>query len=62
LGVVHDEAVASAWLRALVVAEPRLKRPLSAIIHAHEDERRAAKRGWLDELHRVERRWDRWGI
>jgi CHAD domain-containing protein len=62
LGVVHDEAVASAWLRALVVAEPRLKGPLRAIIDAHEDVRRDAKEGWLDELSKVEQRWDRWEI
>jgi CHAD domain-containing protein len=62
LGVVHDEAVASAWLRALVVAEPRLKRPLRAIIKAHEEVRKDAKDGWVDELSKVERRWDRWGV
>ena len=62
LGVVHDEAVASAWLRALVVAEPRLKQPLRAIIRAHEEVRKEAKDGWLGELSKVERRWDRWGI
>jgi CHAD domain-containing protein len=62
LGVVHDEAVASAWLRALVVAEPRLKRPLRAIINTHEEVRKEAKVGWLDELAKVERRWDRWGL
>ena len=62
LGVVHDEAVASAWLRALVVAEPRLKQPLRAIIRAHEDVRKDARDGWLDELAKVEQRWDRWGV
>ncbi len=60
LGVVHDEAVAAAWLRTLVVAEPRLKRPLRPIIGAHEQVRREAKGGWLEELDKVERRWDRW--
>jgi CHAD domain-containing protein len=62
LGVVHDEAVATAWLRALVVAEPRLTQPLRAVITAHEHARKDAKVGWLDELAKVERRWDRWGI
>jgi CHAD domain-containing protein len=62
LGVVHDEAVATAWLRALVVAEPRLTKPLRAVIGAHERARKDAKLGWLDELAKVERRWDRWGI
>ena len=62
LGAVHDEAGASAWLRGLVVAEPRLKRPLRAIIAAHEDERKEAQVGWLDELAKVERRWDRWDL
>jgi CHAD domain-containing protein len=62
LGVVHDEAVATAWLRALVVAEPRLKQSLRAVRKAHEEARKDAKVGWLDELSEVERRWDRWGV
>jgi CHAD domain-containing protein len=62
LGVVHDAAVASAWLGSLVVAEPRLKGPLGAIIRAHDDQRKDARRGWLDALAKVERRWDRWAI
>jgi CHAD domain-containing protein len=62
LGVVHDEAVASAWLRTLVVAEPRLKQPLRTIIKAHERARLEAEDGWLDELAKVERRWDLWDI
>jgi CHAD domain-containing protein len=60
LGIVHDAAVASAWLRSLVVAEPRLKQPLRAIVRAHERVRLDAEDGWLDELAKVERRWDRW--
>jgi CHAD domain-containing protein len=62
IGAVHDEAGASSWLRGLVVAEPRLKRPLREIIAAHEDERKEAQVGWLDELDKVERRWDRWDL
>jgi CHAD domain-containing protein len=62
LGVVHDEAVASAWLRALVVSEPRLKQPFRAIIRSHEDVRKEARDGWLEVLANVERRWDRWGL
>ena len=62
LGAVHDEAGASAWLRGLIVAEPRLKRPLHAIIAAHDDERKEAQVGWLDELAKVERRWDQWDL
>jgi CHAD domain-containing protein len=62
LGVVHDQAVASTWLRTLVVDEPRLRKPLRAILRMHDEQRKVAKSGWLDELAKVERRWRRWDI
>ena len=62
LGAVHDEAVASAWLRALVVADPRLDRPLRAMAIAHERARRSAKRAWPDDVAQVVRRWERWDL
>jgi CHAD domain-containing protein len=62
LGVVHDEAVASAWLRALVVAEPRLHRPLDDITTAHEQARKKAKRAWPNDVAQVARQWDRWDL
>jgi CHAD domain-containing protein len=62
LGVVHDESVAGVWLRALVVAEPDLKRPLREIIDFHDEGRRDAKRGWRDALASVDRSWDNWDI
>ena len=58
LGVVHDEAVAGAWLKSLVVAEPQWKVPLRAIRAFHRGARREAKRGWRTSIHEVERRWD----
>lgn len=62
LGVVHDQAVALAWLQTLVVDEPRLRAPLRVMMRAHEEQRSVAKVGWLNGLAKVERRWDRWGI
>ncbi len=62
LGVVHDQAVASAWLGTLVAGEPRLRKPLRAILRAHDEQRKAAKSGWRDDLAKVERRWERWDI
>ncbi len=62
LGVVHDEAVASAWLHSLVAAEPRLEGPLRAVARAHETTRKKAKRAWPDDLHQLARRWDRWDL
>jgi CHAD domain-containing protein len=57
LGVVHDEAVALAWLKSLVIAEPEWKEPLRAIRAFHQEGRRAAKRGWRTSIDDVERRW-----
>jgi len=58
LGVVHDEAVARAWLKSLVVAEPQWKKPLRGIRAFHKEARREAKRGWRESIDEVERRWD----
>jgi CHAD domain-containing protein len=58
LGVVHDEAVARAWLKALVVAESEWKVPLRAIRASHKEAQREAKRGWRESIDDVERRWD----
>jgi len=58
LGVVHDEAVASAWLKSLVVAEPEWKKPLRKIRAFHKEARREAKRGWRESIDDIERRWD----
>lgn len=60
LGVVHDEAVAASWLRGLVAAEPRLKRPFRELLEFHDGARREAQRGWKDELRHVDRSWIRW--
>jgi CHAD domain-containing protein len=57
LGVVHDEAVASAWLKSLVVAEPGWKMPLRDIRAFHREARKDAKRGWRESIDDVERRW-----
>ena len=57
LGVVHDEAVASAWLKSLVVAEPDWKKPLRDIRAFHREARKDAKRGWRESIDDVERRW-----
>jgi CHAD domain-containing protein len=58
LGVVHDQAVAGAWLRSLSVAEPNWREPLREIRSFHKEERRKAKRGWRDSIDDVERSWD----
>jgi CHAD domain-containing protein len=58
LGVVHDEAVAAAWLKSLVVAAPEWKSPLRDIRAFHKEARKDAKRGWRDSIDVVERRWD----
>jgi CHAD domain-containing protein len=57
LGVVHDESVASAWLKSLVVAEPEWKEPLREIRAFHKEARVDAKRGWRASIDDVERRW-----
>ena len=58
LGVVHDEAVAEAWLKSLSVVEPDWKDPLREIRAFHKEARRVAKRGWRDAIDDVERSWD----
>jgi CHAD domain-containing protein len=58
LGVVHDEAVASAWLRSLTVAEPDWKDSLREIRAFHKEARREAKRGWRESIEHVETSWD----
>jgi hypothetical protein len=58
LGVVHDEAVARAWLKSLLVAEPDWKGALGPIRAFHKDARREAKRGWRTSLDDVEDSWD----
>ncbi|MGB8195646.1 MAG: CHAD domain-containing protein [Acidimicrobiales bacterium] len=58
LGVVHDEAVARAWLKSLSVVEPTLKEPLGEIRAFHKAARRDAKRGWKASIDAVEESWD----
>lgn len=58
LGVVHDEAVARAWLKSLSVIEPDLKEPLRKIRAFHKGARRDAKRGWKASIDEVEECWD----
>jgi CHAD domain-containing protein len=58
LGVVHDEAVAMAWLKSLTVADAKWKAPLREIRAFHKEARREAKRGWRDSLDHVARNWD----
>jgi CHAD domain-containing protein len=58
LGVVHDEAVAGAWLKSLSVAEPDWKEPLREIRAFHKEARQVAKRGWRESIDDVERSWD----
>jgi CHAD domain-containing protein len=58
LGVVHDEAVARAWLKSLNIVEPDLKEPLRAIRAFHKKAHREAKRGWKALIDDVERNWD----
>ncbi len=57
LGVVHDEAVASAWLKSLTLVEPGWKEPLRDIREFHKEARREAKRGWRSSLDEVESSW-----
>jgi CHAD domain-containing protein len=57
LGVVHDEAVARAWLKSLSVVEPTLKEPLREIRAFHKGARRDAKQGWKASIDRVEEGW-----
>ena len=57
LGVVHDEAVASAWLKSLVVTEPHWKEPLREIRAFHKEAHTDAKRGWRESIDDVDRRW-----
>jgi CHAD domain-containing protein len=58
LGVVHDEAVANAWLKSLTVAEPHWKGSLKAIRAFHKEARREAKRGWRASVDDVAKSWD----
>jgi CHAD domain-containing protein len=58
LGVVHDEFVASAWLKSLSVAEPEWKERLREIRNFHKAARQEAKRGWRASIDNVERSWD----
>jgi len=58
LGVVHDEAVASAWLKSLIVVDPNWKVPLREIRAFHKNARQEAKRGWRDAFDDVARSWD----
>jgi CHAD domain-containing protein len=57
LGVVHDEAVARAWLKTLGMLEPELKEPLREIRAFHKGARRDAKRGWKASIDSVEESW-----
>jgi CHAD domain-containing protein len=58
LGVVHDEAVAGAWLKSLSIAEPDWKERLREIRAFHKEARKEAKRGWRDSIAHVEDSWD----
>jgi CHAD domain-containing protein len=58
LGVVHDEAVARAWLKSLSLVEPEMHEPLREIRAFHRTARRDAKRGWKASIDRVEESWD----
>jgi CHAD domain-containing protein len=58
LGVVHDEAVARAWLRSLSVVAPELHEPLREIRAFHKNARRDAKQGWKASIDTVEESWD----
>jgi CHAD domain-containing protein len=57
LGVVHDEAVARAWLKSLSLLEPELKEPLRTIRTFHKEARREAKLGWKTMIDDVEENW-----
>jgi CHAD domain-containing protein len=58
LGVVHDEAVARAWLKSLTLLHPELKEPLREIRDFHKGARREAKLGWKTLIDDVEDDWD----
>jgi CHAD domain-containing protein len=58
LGVVHDEAVASSWLKSLTVVESELKEPLREIRAFHKEAHREAKRGWRASIDDVASSWD----
>ena len=58
LGVVHDEAVARAWLKSLSLVAPELDEPLREIRAFHKAARRDAKQGWKASIDAVEENWD----
>jgi CHAD domain-containing protein len=58
LGVVHDEAVASEWLKSLTIAERQWKDPLKEIRAFHREARRDAKCGWRSSVEDVAKSWD----
>lgn len=58
LGVVHDEAVARAWLKSLTLLQPEWKEPLRAIRTFHKEARRQAKLGWKVLIDDVAENWD----
>jgi CHAD domain-containing protein len=58
LGVVHDEAVASAWLKSLTITQPEWKESLKEIRAFHDEARREAKRGWRSSVDDVAESWD----
>jgi CHAD domain-containing protein len=58
LGVVHDEAVARAWLKSLSIVTPELNEPLREIRAFHKAARRDAKQGWKASIDTVEENWD----
>lgn len=60
LGVVHDQASTRQWLRALIVSEPDLGESLAEIERFHNQERKAARRGWRDTMGDVKRAWRAW--
>jgi len=58
LGASHDRAVAIEWLRQLddsSLSEASLDR----LVGEHDEARRIARRGWRDDMERLERRWHR---
>jgi len=58
LGVVHDEAVASAWLKSLTLLQPEWKEALREIRAFHKEARQEAKLGWKTLIDDVEENWD----
>lgn len=58
LGVVHDEAVALAWLKSLTLLQPEWKEPLREIRAFHKEARQEAKMGWKSLIDDVEENWD----